>query len=48
MSASLVSKVTDKIFPLITEWQSRPLERVYPIIYLDAIHFKVRKEKIGL
>lgn len=44
VSASLVSKVTDKIFPLITEWQSRPLERVYPIIYLDAIHFKVRKE----
>lgn len=44
MSASLVSKVTDKIFPLVAEWQSRPLERVYAIVYLDAIHFKVRKD----
>jgi len=44
VSASLVSKVTDKIFPLVAEWQARPLDKVYPIIYLDAIHFKVRKE----
>lgn len=44
VSASLISKVTDKIFPLVAEWQSRPLDKVYPIIYLDAIHFKVRKE----
>lgn len=44
VSASLISKVTDKIFPYITEWQSRPLDKVYPIVYLDAIHFKVRKD----
>ncbi len=44
VSASMISKITDKILPMITEWQSRPLERVYPIVYLDAIHFKVRKE----
>lgn len=44
VSADLVSKITDKVFPLITEWQSRPLERVYPIVFLDAIHFKVRKD----
>jgi len=44
VSASLVSKVTDKIFPLVAEWQARPLDKVYPIIYLDAIHFKVRKD----
>ena len=44
VSATMVSKVTDKIMPLITEWQSRPLDRVYPIVYLDAIHFKVRKD----
>jgi len=44
VSASLISKVTDKIFPYITEWQSRPLDEVYPIVYLDAIHFKVRKD----
>lgn len=44
VSPAMVSKVTDKILPMITEWQARPLERIYPIVYLDAIHFKVRKE----
>lgn len=44
VSASLISKITDKIFPVVTEWQLRPLDKVYPIIYLDAIHFKVRNE----
>ncbi len=29
---------------MITEWQSRPLDRIYPIVFLDAIHFKVRKD----
>jgi putative transposase len=44
VSPTMVSKVTDKIMPLIIEWQARPLDRVYPIVFLDAIHFKVRKE----
>ncbi len=44
VSPTMVSKVTDKIMPLISEWQSRPLDRVYPIVFLDAIHFKVRKD----
>lgn len=44
MSQLPVSKVTDKILPLIAEWQSRPLDRVYPIVFLDAIHFKVRQD----
>lgn len=44
VSPSLVSKVTDKILPQIIEWQSRPLERIYPIVYLDAVHFKVKHE----
>ncbi|WP_432400418.1 IS256 family transposase [Wukongibacter sp. M2B1] len=44
VSPTMVSKITDKIIPQIQEWQSRPLERVYPIVFLDAIHFKVRKE----
>lgn len=44
ISPTMVSKITDKILPMIAEWQSRPLDRVYPIIFLDAIHFKVRKE----
>jgi len=44
VSASMVSKVTDRILPLINEWQNRPLDRIYPIIFLDAIYFKVRKD----
>jgi len=44
VSSTTVSKITDKILPLIAEWQSRPLDRVYPIVFLDAIHFKVRKD----
>lgn len=44
VSPSMVSKITDKILPMITEWQSRPLDRIYPIVFLDAIHFKVRKD----
>jgi putative transposase len=44
VSPAMVSKITDKILPMISEWQSRPLERVYPIVFLDAIYFKVRKE----
>ncbi|HKM42937.1 MAG TPA: IS256 family transposase, partial [Limnochordia bacterium] len=44
ISAGLVSKITDKIMPLVAEWQSRPLEKVYPIVFLDAIHFRVRKD----
>jgi len=43
-SSSLVSRITDKIMPAVTEWQSRPLDAVYPIIFLDGIVFKVRKD----
>jgi len=39
---STVSTITDKILPLVKEWQNRPLSSIYPIVYLDAIHFKVR------
>lgn len=42
VSADMVSAITDKVMPLIKEWQSRPLSGVYPIVYLDAVHFKVR------
>ena len=42
VSPTFISKVTDKVYGLAVEWQSRPLNEVYPIIYLDAIHFKVR------
>lgn len=39
---STISTITDKVIPLVKEWQNRPLSSVYPIVYLDAIHFKVR------
>jgi len=42
MSAELVSKITDKIFPQIKEWQNRPLESIYPFVFMDAIHYKIR------
>ena len=45
VSESFVSDVTDKILPEIEEWKSRPLDTVYPIIFIDAVHFSVRKEK---
>lgn len=41
-SPSLISKVTDKILDEVEAWQNRPLDAVYPIIYLDAIHIKLR------
>ena len=44
LSADMVSKITDKILPEIKEWQSRPLDPVYPFIFMDAIHYKVRDE----
>ena len=44
VSPSMVSKITDKNLPMIAEWHSRALDRVYPIVYLDATHFKVRQD----
>lgn len=44
MSPTLISNVTNKILPLVKEWQDRPLESLYPIVFMDAIHFKVRNE----
>lgn len=44
ISAEMVSKITDRIMPEIKEWQNRPLESVYPFIFMDAIHYKVRDD----
>lgn len=44
VSDSTVSRITDKILPIAKEWQQRPLERIYAIVFLDAIHFHVRSE----
>ena len=40
----MVSKITDKILPEVKEWQSRPLNPVYPFVFMDCIHYKVRED----
>lgn len=42
ISPSMVSKITDKVIATATEWQNRVLDKIYPIVYLDAMYFKVR------
>ena len=44
VSDSTVSRITDKILPVAKEWQQRPLESVYAVVFLDAIHYHVRSE----
>ena len=44
LSAEMVSKITDKILPQVKEWQSRPLNPVYPFVFMDCIHYKVRED----
>jgi transposase-like protein len=44
VSASMVSSITDVVLPKIKEWQERPLSPLYPVVYLDGVHFKVRHE----
>ena len=45
VSATLISKVTERVLDEIYEWQSRPLDAVYPIVYLDCIVLKIRQDK---
>ena len=45
-SEGFISDVTDKIMPQIEDWQNRPLDDVYPVVYIDAIHYSVRNEGI--
>ena len=44
VSDSTVSRITDKILPIAKEWQQRPLESIYAVVFLDAIHYHVRSE----
>ncbi len=44
VSHTLVSKITDRVLPLAQEWQNRALDTIYPIVFIDAIHYKVRSE----
>ena len=45
VSAALISKVTDAVIEQVVEWQARPLDAVYPIVYLDCIVIKIRQDK---
>ena len=44
ISATTLSSITDKVIPLVKEWQQRPLEDLYCIVWLDAMHYKVKEE----
>ena len=44
LSPATLSTITDNILPVIREWQARPLEEIYPFVWMDAIHYKVREE----
>lgn len=44
VSDTTVSRITDKILPIVREWQQRPLESVYAVVFMDAIHYHVRSE----
>jgi putative transposase len=44
ISAATLSSITDKIIPLVTQWQSRPLENIYCIVWMDAMYYKVKQD----
>ncbi|MCR1989436.1 IS256 family transposase [Blautia coccoides] len=44
ISDSTISRITDKTLPLVKEWQERPLEEIYAVVFMDAIHYHVRNE----
>lgn len=44
ISNGTITKITDRLLPELEEWRQRPLEKTYSILYLDAIHFKIREE----
>jgi len=44
ISPSMISKITDKVMDTVNAWQNRALDAIYPIVYMDAVHFKVRDQ----
>ena len=44
VSDTTISRITDKILPIVREWQQRPLESIYAVVFMDAIHYHVRSE----
>ena len=48
VSADTISSITDRILPELQSWRSRPLDSVYPIVWMDAVHYKVMDERTAL
>jgi putative transposase len=46
ISSATINAITDKIIPKIKEWQGRPLEKTYPFVFMDAIHYKIKENGI--
>lgn len=46
VSAAMISSITDKIIPKALEWQNRPLNTVYPIVFIDCVHFNVKSDNL--
>ena len=46
VSASMISKITDKIIPKALEWQNSPLHTIYPLVFIDCVHFHVKSENM--
>ena len=44
ISNNTINRITDKILPIVKEWQERPLEDIYAVVFIDAIHYHVRNE----
>jgi putative transposase len=47
VSRETVSKITDRILDELASWQNRPLDRVYPVLFIDAIHVKIRDGQVA-
>ena len=47
VSKDTISRITDKVVGELTEWSNRPLERIYPVIFVDAIHVKIRDGQVA-
>ena len=47
LSKETISRITDQIVDVMTDWQNRPLDRVYPVIFIDAVHVKIRDGQVA-
>lgn len=47
MSKETITRITDRVIETMGEWQNRPLERVYPVVFIDAINVKIREGQVA-